>query len=349
MTINDIEFILVEIPCAARDRPVRSVLVRVTTDSDAEGWGETSLPWQAAELPGRRDALLPVLAGRSVFDIEELHTLGALSVAPLRAAVEMACWDLAGRTAGLPLCHFFGGGYREHIPLAVRLPQQQAEPQAHLARELAEQGFHAQIVTASGDVRHDVQTLEAVHEAVGDRAELRFDGAAIYDMLTARDVCRELEGTGLRFFVDPLETNELHQVASLGRQTNVPLAVWRTIGGPADVPAAVRCGAASAVVVDLALVGGMMPARKCAAVADAGGVAAVLGAAPSVGIATAAMLQVAASTPAFSSGNECVYHQLHDDVLTEPLEIVDGMMAVPQGPGLGVDVDRAKVEQYQVT
>jgi glucarate dehydratase len=60
------------------------------------------------------------------------------------------------------------------------------------------------------------------------------------------------------------------------------------------------------------------------------------------------MLQLAASTPAFSSCNECAYHQLQDDLLTEPLEILDGMITVPQAPGLGVEVDRGKLERYQV-
>jgi len=75
---------------------------------------------------------------------------------------------------------------------------------------------------------------------------------------------------------------------------------------------------------------------------------AVLASGPSLGVAVAAMLHLAASTPAFSSCNECTYYQLHDDVLTEPLEISHGMMAVPQGAGLGIEVDRAKIEKYQV-
>ena len=68
----------------------------------------------------------------------------------------------------------------------------------------------------------------------------------------------------------------------------------------------------------------------------------------SLGIGMAAMLQLAAATPVFSHCHQCAYHHLRDDLLSEPLEIVDGMIAVPQGPGLGVDVDRAKLERYQI-
>ncbi len=96
-------------------------------------------------------------------------------------------------------------------------------------------------------------------------------------------------------------------------------------------------------------VGGMVPARKCAAIAQAVGLNASLGSGPSLGVAVAAMLQLDAASPAFSNCNECAHHQLQDDLLVERLEIADGMIAVPQGPGLGIEVDRAKVERYLVT
>ena len=67
MTINDLELYLVEVPCAELGAPVRSVLARLMTDSGREGWGEAPIRLQAAQLAGRRDALLPVLAGRPGF------------------------------------------------------------------------------------------------------------------------------------------------------------------------------------------------------------------------------------------------------------------------------------------
>jgi L-alanine-DL-glutamate epimerase-like enolase superfamily enzyme len=349
MTISDLEFYLVEMEHGGRDTPIRSLLVRLATESGLEGWGETQLAWRVAELPLRRESLLAVLAGRSVFDVEDLITLEALRSAPLRSAVEMASWDLIGRKTGLPLCHFFGGGYRPRVPLAIRLREAGPAETGQLARELAEQGFHCQIATASGSVEADLEQLLAIAEAVGDRIELRFDGASHYDMPTARDLCSELGDDLLQFFLDPLAGGDLEQVAALGRQTNVPLAVSRAVTRPADVLAVVRSGAASHVVVDPSLVGGLASARRCAAITEAAGLHASLAGGPSSGIGLAAMLQLAASTPAFSGCNECAYHQLQNDLLVEPLEITDGMIAVPRGPGLGVEVARSKVERFQVS
>ena len=207
----------------------------------------------------------------------------------------------------------------------------------------------SQTIAASGRPEEDLKTLAAIREMVGDRIELRFDGMGRYDLETARDLAAGMESHELQFFLDPLNTRELHPVASLGRQTSVPLAVWRAIRSPADVLTAVRCNAAPFLMVDLEQVGGIVPARACAAVAAAAGVVPVLGGRPSVGIATAAMLHLAAATAAFSTSNELASRQLRDTVLADSLEITDGMITVPQALGLGVTVDRAKVERYQAS
>jgi len=349
MILSDLEFYLVEVPCDGLPAPVRSLLARLVTDAGHEGWGEARLLWRPDELPRRREIILSLVAGHSVFDVEELLELEGLGDARLRSALEMASWDLIGRAARQPLCHFFGGVYRSRVPLAVRLPSGPPGRVAQTARELAEQGFHCQIVTACGRLEEDLATLEAIGESSLDWVEVEFDAAASYDLDSARELCVELEDRIVKSVLDPLKDQRLDEVASLRRQTTVPLALRRAIRGPEDVLALVRCGAAEAVVIDRQQVGGILRARQSAAVAKAARLQAALGGDPTLGIATAAMLQVAASTPALSGQNESAYHQLEDDLLTEPLEIIDGMMTLPQTPGLGIEVDRAKVERYQVT
>lgn len=349
ITIADLELFLVEIESVGQEPPVRSLLVRLLSNQGLEGWGETGSIWRPGELPGRRDALLPILAGRSVFEIEDLLSLPALRSAPLRCAVEMASWDLIGRAVQQPLCHLFGGGYRRRVPIAVRLTGASPGEIAYHARELDEQGFHSQIVGSSGSIEKDVEALLAIREVLPGRLGLRFDAAGQFDMETARELCREVESVGLQYLLDPLRTGDLDQVASLRRQTSVPLAVWRAIQSPTDVLAVVRCGAAAGAAIDLQRVGGILASRKCAAIAQAAGLGASLASGPSVGVGIAAMLHAAAASPAYSGCNECAHRHLRDDVLAESLDIYDGMLAVPEGPGLGVEVDREKIERYQVT
>jgi L-alanine-DL-glutamate epimerase-like enolase superfamily enzyme len=348
MKINDLEFFLVELDCEISPRPIRRLLTRLTTDDGVLGWGDSPPKWRAEELPARREALLPVLAERNVFDIEELLRLEELSEPGLRGGLEMACWDALGRSLGRPLAHLFGGEYRSHIPVTIRLGQGPTDLIAQVAWASAEQGFHSQIITSTGNPQRDARTVAAVRESIGGRAELRLDGRAAYDASAVRELCQELEPSGLQMFVDPLDTPSMADVAALRRQTSVPLALSRLIHSAADVLAVARSGAARTIVVDPQAVGGLLRARHCVAVAEAAGLAVSLGSLPTTGLGVAAMLQLVAATPALASGNESAYHQLGDDILGENLEIVDGMAALPQGPGLGVDVDAAKVERYQV-
>lgn len=350
MKISDLEFYLVEVPSAGDPSRIRALLVRLATDEGAEGWGECHLPWRPEELNERREMYLPSLAGREVVAIEDLLALQPVSsVPPLCAALEMACWDLIGRTAGMPVCHLLGGVYRDRIPLAVRLPREPADRIPQLARGWAEQGFASQIVSSTGDVPRDLATLQAVRESAAERAELRLDGANGFDAWTARELCSELERTGIEFLLDPLQDRHFEQAADLSRQTSVPIAISTRMNSPDTVLAAIRAGAMRHLVVDLEQVGGILNTKKCAIVATAGHVRALLASQASLGLATAAMLQAAACTPAFASANESAYHRLQDDILTEPLEVLDGTIAVPIEPGLGVEVDRGKIEKYLVT
>jgi L-alanine-DL-glutamate epimerase-like enolase superfamily enzyme len=349
MKISDLEFYRLSVPSSGPPQATGTLLVRLVTDSGLDGWGEAHDTWRPDQFESRRGALLPTLAGRSPFDIEELRRSDALAPNWLCAAVEMACWDLIGRAAGQPLCNLMGGIYRNRIPIAVPLwPDSPDEVAAH-ARELAEQGFGAQTLRSGGDALRDADTIAAVRDAVGERVELRLDGANHFTLDEARELSAELESNELKFFLDPIRRGDFAELASLERQTSIPLASSSGIGSSRDLMAMVRAGAARFALVDVLRVGGLSEARNCAAVAEAAGVSVLLGPGEGVGVGLAALLQLAASTPQCAAANPCTYHQLQDDVLVEPLELVDGMITVPQGPGLGVEVDRAKLERYQVT
>ncbi len=115
VVVSDLELYLVELECSGLEQPVRSMLMRLAADSGEEGWGESPSGWRPAEMDARRDALLAAIAGRSVFDVEELLGLEALASAPLRCAVEMASWDLMGRAISQP-----GAGDRQCATAAPR-------------------------------------------------------------------------------------------------------------------------------------------------------------------------------------------------------------------------------------
>lgn len=345
MEITDLEFHCLDLPRLAPQGPLRTWLLRLTLDDGTEGWGEAPLHWPAEQLAARREFLLPGLAGRSVFEIEELLRLDFITSPALRCAVEMASWDAIGKLANQPLAHLWGGAYRTHLPLAARLSEP-GEASVQRARELFDHGFHT-LVVESRDPAQDVEWFKSIREAVGDRCELVFDAARRFTERDALSFCRALEPLRPRGIVDLLAAGSRGQAATIARQTNVPLGLCQAITSPQDVFEFARSVPGGFFTVQPERVGGLQAARKCIAVAEAAGTAVSLAVAASAGIAAAALLHLAASTPTLSAAHECGYPLLLDDVLQDPLLLSDGMLALPRGPGLGVAVDREKLERFQ--
>lgn len=348
MIIDDVEVFLIEVERTDAYRPVRSLIVRLDSDDGREGWGEAPWPQPPGGRAPHRSTLRSLLEGRSVFCVDEILESEALSSAPLRLAVEMAVWDLIGRTLKQPLCRLWGGAYRPAVPLAARLPAGSPRRSAEVARAWAEQGVLTQTVEAVGNVAADADLINQMRTAVGNRLRLRLDLGGQYSPTEALDLCRELEYDPPEFVIDPIKGGDFFAVASLARQTLTPLALCRLLARPADVFAAARCGAGATLMLDPARIGSLRDLRFAAAVATAGGAAAAVCGPPSVGIATAAVLQIVASMPELGSSYECVYRQLKEDVLRKPIACIDGNAVVPMGPGVGVEVDRAKIERFLV-
>ncbi len=350
MKIRDLELAIVEIPL--RDSPLvaRSLLVRIVSETGAEGWGESAGAWRAEDLPWRAEALLSVLAGRNLLDVEQILLVDLMQDHPLASAVQMALWDIIARIAGQPLCRLMGGVFRGHVPLAARLPEAEPDLLAIAARELAAAGFATQIIAASGDGFRDADAVVAVQAAVGERVEIRLDGQSRYRLSGGVELLTRLRENSLAFIQDFWRRDVPEQAAAeaIRRDCPIRLAEGTCIHQPSDVLRAMQMGGASHAVVDPGRVGGVCSARDCVAVASAGRISASLATPPCLGVATAAAMQLAAALPALDCAQECWYHQLTDDILIEPLQVAEGMIAVPQAPGLGVVVDRAKVERYQV-
>jgi len=344
MLIADLDFYLCQ-ASTSQGPPVRSLLVRLQSDKGIEGWGESTGVWRSSELVPRRDVVLPLLADRNLFDLEELLLLDVLASAPLRSAVEMACWDIMGKAVKQPLFRLWGGLFRHRIPVMARLAQDSPESAARLARELVEQGYRTLVVTAAGQPQLDASVLRAVRESAGRRTLIWLDGQRRFDRESALTLCANVEPLGLQGVIDPLAAGDFIRHQELETATSVRLAVSQLIAGPADVLALARVARMPQAVVNLDRLGGLTAVRKCVACAEAANVPIALGGAARLGIATAAALHLAAAMPHLSTAQEFGCHVLQDDVTVERLLSSDGLLSVPQSPGLGIEVDRDKVDE----
>src|SRR5262245_41194409 len=130
--------------------------------------------------------------------------------------------------------------------------------------------------------------------------------------------------------------------------TNMPLGLNESVTTPEVTLQILELGAADVLLPDTYQCFGILGVKKVAALCEAAGVPCVFHCAHDLGLKTAAMLHVVASSPGFTLANDCTYYGLVDDIISPLHHIERGFMEVPEGPGLGVVVDEAKVAKYRV-
>ena len=262
------------------------------------------------------------------------------------AGVEMAMWDIIGKTAGKPLYQLWGGAYRTLIPTIAYL---HARPPAALAEEAAEfvaRGWQTIKVKIGLDPHNDISAMRAVRDAIGPDILLRGDANGAWTPGTARRQLAKLAELDLEFVEQPLMLDDLVGHAALRRSSRVPICIDEGAFTNVDVLNIIRLEAADVILVDGHEAGGWFQARKQAAIAEAAGMPVGIHSGGEFGLSVAANLHLAAATPNLSIAIDSNYHGMPDDIITERFAYEGGALRVPEGPGLGVAIDWDKVEHY---
>ncbi len=360
MKITRVDTFLVEVPqkypiapYQSRYRPQsskKSVLLRMETDAGLVGWGETPQRYLGEQFTGQEGvALNAQLAGRDPTALAAIyHGDWQLDGEHLQSAVEMAAWDVLGKHCGQPLYQLLGGLYRKEIELAacmgIRPPQEAKE----IARLYVEMGFSTLKTKAGRDPEEDLAMVRAIRDAVGDKLRLRIDPNTGYSPQVCEQLARDLEPYNLEYFEQPMPADLLEDSARIRKLTRTPLALNESITTVAVVRRILELDAAAVILPDTYQCGGIWACKLIADLAASANVPCVVHCAHDLGLKTAAMLHLAASTPNFPLANDTTYYGLVDDILMQPFRIERGRLSVPASPGLGVEVDLAKVRKYQL-
>ena len=348
----------------------RYVIVRVETDEGVTGIGECS-PMDAVQVvTAVKHSLAPLAVGLDPFDVEALverlavgtyKVEGRLQMMAL-SGIEIACWDIKGKALGVPVYQLLGGAYRTRVRMYATMDRDTPENMARHAERCLEAGYTAvkvKVATRQGfDARPDttLACARAVREAIGPDRDMLMDANSAWSPTNAVRMCQALEPFGVWHLEQPVPERDLDALVYVNQRTTIPItfgeedySLWR-------FKDAIVRGACEVVQVDPIKTGGLLVCQKVAHLAEVFGKA-VTPHNTSVHVGMAATLHLVAATPGARGPQECRLppavpggpRSVPDELLAEPFALDrDGCLALPQKPGLGVELNPEIVERYGV-
>ncbi|MFF2847304.1 mandelate racemase/muconate lactonizing enzyme family protein [Streptomyces sp. NPDC058001] len=345
------------------------MLVVVDTDEGIHGLGEVGIRSRQRAVAGGLDHLAELITGEDPRRIEHLwqvmfrrgffpadRILGAAI-----AAVDVALWDIRGKSLGVPVHEILGGRVRDHVPAYVHVGDGYHDRDAFLdrCRALVAEGWRHlrfasphdpdDVLDARRCLRDSVRLFHEVRETVGDEVELILDVHTRLDPPEAVTLCREIEAARPYFVEDPLRSENPDSYRMLRSRTGVPLAAGEQYGSKWEFRGLIEHDLIDYARVDIGVASGLTEAKKIAAMAEAHHIK--LATHNPLGPVTAASsLQLNLACPNMAIQE----HQTDPEpaiaaLFTHRPVVVPGRIELSDLPGIGVDIDREAARTYQAT
>jgi muconate cycloisomerase len=352
------------------------IVVKLHVEGDVIGVGEAQVlkDWggefgsQYGEAPQTteiiiRELLAPLLLNEDVRRIEQLHLKMDRFVRGYpyaKAALDVAMHDAVGKLYGIPIYQLLGGLVRREIPIAHSLGLMEIDAAVTEGQQAVDEGIRTLKVKVGLDAARDVELVKRLRGAVGPTVQIRVDANQGYrTWKEALQVTRAMQAFDIWFMEQPVEG--LEAMARIAQATDVPIMADESAWSPADVLRLMEWKAADMVSVYYTKPGGLLKAKKLLAVAETGGLRCDINGSAEMGVGNAANLHLAASSlimdipgsiPITSTAEKVVTriagHRYLDDIIAEPFTYRDGCLLVPDGPGLGIELDEAKLAKYRM-
>ncbi len=371
MKVTDIRITPVTVPMEAPLRWSMGVetgttrgIIEVVTDEGITGIGET---YGGNAVEHAIETARPYVLGLNPLETGILqHQLGVFRIgyetavpAVVRAGIEMAFLDAAGKALNCPVHALLGGKVRDRIEASAYLfyryksndgtrgGEDSPESMLDRARELVCRfGFRA--LKLKGGVYPPAQEFECLRLLRREfpDAPLRWDPNAAWSVETSIRMGRKLlaDGIDLEYLEDP--TWNLEGMSQVRQAVPIPLATNMCLVSFEQLAPGIRMRSVDVILADVHFWGGFRDNQRMMAVCDAFQLGVGMHSDRELGISTAAMLHLTAASPSLVYAIDSHYHDQVDDIITRPFLYREGRFDVPLGPGLGVEIDRDKVERY---
>lgn len=349
----------------------RHYILKLQTDDGIVGWGETPAiaTWggafgmyygETAETVDHivRDYLLPALADVDPRNISACHDAMDRAVKGhpyAKAAVDIALHDIAGKSAGVPVHRLLGGKRRDSIDVCHSLGIMDDDAAVAEAEVAVAEGIRTIKCKTGLDPDRDVRLVERLRRSLGPSIGIRVDANEAYPTAaTAAQVTRRMEQFDILFHEQPVAGTEA--LAAVAHAVNVPVMADESAWTPRDILALRDRRAASIISLYVTKPGGLYRATEVATVANACDITMDIGGSIEMGIGVAANLHLGVAIDGLRWASVCpvpnpdgaagvdiagVYYR--DDIITAPMRFEEGRLFVPDGPGLGIEVDEEKL------
>lgn len=373
MRITGIEAVPIHVPyhrpipiAIGTNKHANNVLVKLNTDEGVMGVGEVSplIPSYSGETQETAvsvisECLAPAILGGNIFSLEELmqrveHAIVGHLCA--KAGISIALHDAVGKALGVSVYQLLGGLYRERIPVCFTVSWSDGAIEEALSHVRA--GFRSIKVKIGKGLREDVESLHHLREALGQDVPIIADANQAYSSPIATKLVKEIEDL-VQAVEQPVLRWDIEGLASVRRQSRVPIIADESATTPQDALAIASRGAADMFLLKVMRSGGFKRAKDIVAIGQAAGMHSFACSMTELGIGTAANIHFAASTPALIDTFGCGFDgplqifggastvDLRDDIVVKTPVLKGGAFEVPSGPGLCVELNEANIEKYR--
>jgi muconate cycloisomerase len=355
----------------------RYTIAVISTDEGIEGVGEATVmrEWggdhgryygESPELTVRliRDILGPAVEGADPFNIERANAAMDIAIKGYpyaKTAIDMALHDITGKALGVPVYQLLGGLSQERVRIAHSLGIMDVGAARSEAQAAIAEGIKTIKLKVGRDPDYDVTIVREIRDAVGSDIDIVVDANQGWPTPKAAiRVIREMEEYGVRYVEQPVDG--LTGMAQVTQAVDTSIMADESAWTAVDVLEIVERGAADMISMYTTKPGGLLKAKKLAAVAEAAGLPLNVNGSHETGVGNAANLHLVASTAAVTEAGvfpvttikgqeptEMAGRMYEDDIVTESFRYEDGALIVSDKPGLGVELDPEKIERYRLT
>lgn len=346
--------------------PPRWLFLKISTDEGISGWGEPIVEGRAATTAAAVNELSEYLVGRDPNDIEDIWQVlyrggfyrgGALAMSAI-AGIDQALWDIKGKRYGVPIYQLMGGAVRHSIRVYSWIGGDRPADIAESAKKAVAQGFRALKMNATeelmyldtpGKIDLAAERAAAVRAAVGPDVSFAMDFHGRVHRPMAKVLARALEPHQLLFIEEPVLSENYEAIRDIVNAAAIPIALGERLFSRWDFKRILADGLVDVIQPDLSHAGGITECKKIASMAEAYDVA-MAPHCPLGPIALAACLQIDATCHNATIQEQSLgihYNKGNDllDYLVDPtvFKYENGMVKIPTGPGLGIEINEEYV------